>query len=331
MPSHLSVVIRDNLSLTTWLLLGASLQSAAILLASALPSTLSTRISPLQITLIPALLLLLLRLVNATLVTYGITIDQTMRKSIRWGRFAAQLPRSTNSSPSSLPATATLSDPTGEEGARLMNGGWSDQLPTDPTSGTHSQGSAIWPPSKPAESSVVVFILGFRSTHPFGLLSPGIKEIGTAHDAMWDDAVANREKWGFLGKTSALLSTTSTASNAILSISYWRSMAHLQAFALGKSHREGWDWFSKNTRRYPHLGIMHETYSVPARRWENVYVNFEEWGMGEVRNFVGKKMDGEGEKEEGEAKKGMGLGYVSSLIEAKGSKWKSMRARMDQA
>lgn len=67
----------------------------------------------------------------------------------------------------------------------------------------------------------------------------------------------------------------------MITISYWRSAGHLHAFARGAAHRKGWDWFQRSTKQHPHLGIMHELYSVPAGHWENTYLNFNPFCMGE--------------------------------------------------
>ncbi len=72
-----------------------------------------------------------------------------------------------------------------------------------------------------------------------------------------------------------------TATNEMMSISYYRSAAHLQRFAHGPSHRAGWEWWNEMVKKYSYLGIMHEIYSVPKHNWENVYVNYHPTGFGE--------------------------------------------------
>lgn len=69
------------------------------------------------------------------------------------------------------------------------------------------------------------------------------------------------------------------ASNEIMTVSYYRSLAHLHHFALGPSHRAGWNWWNKTVKEHPHLGIMHEVYTVPKNGWENVYVNYHPTGL----------------------------------------------------
>lgn len=58
-------------------------------------------------------------------------------------------------------------------------------------------------------------------------------------------------------------------------------MESLQAFAQGPAHRAGWDWWDRTLKQQPHLGIRHEVYAAPRGHWENVYVNFQPFGMGE--------------------------------------------------
>ena len=92
-------------------------------------------------------------------------------------------------------------------------------------------------------------------------------------------------------------------------------MQHLQDFAFGELHREGWNWWYKIGQQYPHLGIMHETYAVPARSWETVYQQFPPIGLGATKIPVRGKE---------------GLEWRSPLIQAKGMAWKSMASRMDR-
>ena len=61
-------------------------------------------------------------------------------------------------------------------------------------------------------------------------------------------------------------------------ITYWKSVEKLQAYAQSETHRKGMQWFSKNKR--PFLGIIHETYVVPAGNWETIYLNCTPFGLG---------------------------------------------------
>lgn len=114
---------------------------------------------------------------------------------------------------------------------------------------------------------------------------------------MWKDAEENRERWGCkylaafetafladfkidLGKANTMPIATA-GGNALVTISYWKDIEHLHAFAHGPTHRLAWDWWTAENKKYPHIGIMHETYAVPEGGWENIYQNFQPFGMGE--------------------------------------------------
>jgi hypothetical protein len=77
-PTLISV-IRDDLRLTTWILLGACIQSVLVL-------TLPPRVA-----ILPAALLLGFRIVKTTLMTGGLIHDTTQDRVIK-GRHTAQLP-----------------------------------------------------------------------------------------------------------------------------------------------------------------------------------------------------------------------------------------------
>lgn len=82
-----------------------------------------------------------------------------------------------------------------------------------------------------------------------------------------------------LGKSDTMTMPTPGGGNALITMSYWKSIEHLHAFAQGPSHKLGWDFWSKTNKQWPHIGIMHETYAVPAGSWENVYQNHHPIGM----------------------------------------------------
>ena len=86
-----------------------------------------------------------------------------------------------------------------------------------------------------------------------------------------------------LGKSEVMTMPTPGGGNALVTLSYWKSIEHLHAFAQGPSHKLGWDFWSRTSKQWPHIGIMHETYAVPAGSWENIYQNHHPLGMGELR------------------------------------------------
>lgn len=90
-----------------------------------------------------------------------------------------------------------------------------------------------------------------------------------------------------LGMSSWLNFGDRAASNEIMTVSYFRSAAHLHHFARGPSHRAGWDWWNKMVKKHPYMGIMHEIYSAPKQSWENVYVNYHPTGLCESPMHLG--------------------------------------------
>ena len=84
-----------------------------------------------------------------------------------------------------------------------------------------------------------------------------------------------------LGKSTTFLGTDRDAGNNLVTLSYWKDMASLQAFANGPSHSAGLNWWNKNVKKHDHLGIMHEVYAAPKGSWENIYANFHDVGMGQ--------------------------------------------------
>lgn len=247
-------LLLNNFSISTWLAAGACAQSILFLTL------------PRLVALLPAAILLFLRLAKGALITQGYIHN------------------------------------TYTDGAFLHKS--TAPIPND--DGSISE--------KPADKGLVVFILGANSNHPMGLFAPGFKSLGDYFQNMWNDAEANREKWGYLGKATTMPMATA-GGNVLVTISYWKSIEHLHAFAHGPTHRLGWDWWAAQNKKYPHIGIMHETYGVPAGGWENIYQNFQPFGMAQIKYPVK-------DPKEGTSK------LVGTIMQAKGSKWKTMTTRM---
>ncbi|CAG8980998.1 hypothetical protein HYALB_00013318 [Hymenoscyphus albidus] len=168
--------------------------------------------------------------------------------------------------------------------------------------------------ASPSSQEVVVFILGARSNHNEGRFAPGFKAFADVFGAMWQELGANRTKWGYLGKTSTLYSTDADSGNTMAWISYWKSLEHLQAFAKSPVHQKGLNLFFEGQKKHPHLGIMHESYSVPKGHWETVYHNFKPFGFGQTKHVRGQ---GDNSAE-----------TISPLISADGPSWSTMAKRM---
>ncbi|RGP69020.1 hypothetical protein FLONG3_7972 [Fusarium longipes] len=124
--------------------------------------------------------------------------------------------------------------------------------------------------SEPSANSVVVFHLGIQANHPLGLAAPGMKEISKYYTAMLKDLESHREEYGLLSYSN-WRGDERSSNNTLLIIYHFRDLDGLHRFAHGDIHRKGWDYFNKTKPQ--HIGIFHETYSVPAREYENIYVN----------------------------------------------------------
>ena len=127
--------------------------------------------------------------------------------------------------------------------------------------------------NKPANDDVVVFLIGTRCNHPLGLLAPGAKDMGGFMIQMVKDLEEHAEEFGFLGMTSWINTTDRTSKSELMEVGYFRSVEGLHAFSASKYHRDAWNWWNKNTKKYPHISIYHETYHVPKGHWEAIYVN----------------------------------------------------------
>ena len=72
-------------------------------------------------------------------------------------------------------------------------------------------------------------------------------------------------------------------------VQYWRSFEHLEAYARSKDSQHWPAWVSFNQRfgtSRGDVGIWHETYLVPAGRYEAVYSGMPPFGLGEASTIV---------------------------------------------
>ncbi|KAK5000359.1 hypothetical protein LTR66_000777 [Elasticomyces elasticus] len=205
-------LIRDNFTLTTWMLLGAGAQSLLFLLAG-------------RVALLPAVAVLVWQVLDTYLMATGVK-HNTYMDGIIPGKFSAQFP-----------------DESGNYG------------------------------NKPANSEVVVFLLGARINHPMKLLAPGARKLGDYFVGMAKNLEENAEQFGFLGMSSWISNGDRSTNNELMQVCYFRSVAGLHAFAHSPVHREGWTWFREIVATHPHISIFHETYAVPEGHWESIYAN----------------------------------------------------------
>ncbi|KZT60322.1 hypothetical protein CALCODRAFT_533175 [Calocera cornea HHB12733] len=120
---------------------------------------------------------------------------------------------------------------------------------------------------------------------------------------------------GFLGM-STFLGTEREANNLIITLMYFRTTEGLHKFALSQVHRDTWNWWLDIQKKYPHLSIMHETYDVPPRHWEAIYVHSHKAGL----SGASMKME---EKDE----EGRDLWWSTPINAARG-RFRSSKGRM---
>ncbi|KAM0717477.1 hypothetical protein Q7P37_007329 [Cladosporium fusiforme] len=214
--------IRDQFTVTTWLAIGAFVQSLAFLLVG-------------RVALIPSATYLILSLANTFATAAGWKPNSLMDGVIR-EKFSTAFPNA---------------------------------------DGTYGE--------KPADSEIVVFLIGFRNNHPLGLLGPGVKEVGDAFGQMVKDLEKHTEEFGFLGATSWLNAATRTTQNETLVVCYFQSVEGLHKFAHSDYHMKTWLWWNKHVKNRPYMSIYHETYHVPKGNWETIYVNSHISGLPSAR------------------------------------------------
>lgn len=129
---------------------------------------------------------------------------------------------------------------------------------------------------KPSGRGFALLIIGVRISHPLGLLAPGAKETGDYFTSMTKTLEQNKAELGYLGGTSQQAADYNSPSM----IMYFESMEKLHDFAHGAQHREAWNWWNKNVKNMPHLGVYHEAYDIPAHSWEAVYLQTPKMGLG---------------------------------------------------
>ena len=72
-------------------------------------------------------------------------------------------------------------------------------------------------------------------------------------------------------------------------VQYWRSFAHLEAYAKSREHLHlpAWKAFNQAVgRSRGDVGIWHETYLIDPGRYECVYANMPRHGLGHVMEHV---------------------------------------------
>ena len=125
------------------------------------------------------------------------------------------------------------------------------------------------------EGDFVVFLIGARLNRWWKVLR--FVEIGRAMDRMIAELQANPQL-GMLHVERA---------GGFL-VQYWRSFEHLHAYARMKDaeHLPPWRDFNQKLGSNGDIGIWHETYLVPAGRYEAIYNNMPAFGLAKASRWV---------------------------------------------
>lgn len=133
--------------------------------------------------------------------------------------------------------------------------------------------TAIFPGrfSASIEGDFVVFLIGARINRWWKL--PTFLPIGRAMALMQQELLEQPELGclhieNWVGRTS-------------ISVQYWRSFEHLEAYARSTDalHLPAWRDFNKKVRDSGSIGIWHETYKVRAGEYEAIYGNMGRFGL----------------------------------------------------
>ena len=73
-----------------------------------------------------------------------------------------------------------------------------------------------------------------------------------------------------------------------LTIQYWKSFEHLEAYAKDRNseHYPAWKAFNQKVKSNGDVGIWHETYKVKAGEYECIYNNMPKYGLGKVGELI---------------------------------------------
>lgn len=74
----------------------------------------------------------------------------------------------------------------------------------------------------------------------------------------------------------------------VMVVQYWKSFEHLERYARARDakHLPAWRAFNRNVGTSGTVGIWHETYVVPAGKFECIYGNMPEMGLAAATTHV---------------------------------------------
>ncbi len=126
------------------------------------------------------------------------------------------------------------------------------------------------------EGDFVVFLIGMRVNKPWKIHK--WLPVALAMPRMIKELEADPEL-GLLGHIPGMK----------VSVQYWRSFDHLEAYAKSKDseHLPAWKAFNQKVgRSRGDVGIWHETFFVRAGQYECVYSGMPDFGLGTVGKLV---------------------------------------------
>lgn len=146
---------------------------------------------------------------------------------------------------------------------------------------------------RPSDQPIVVFNLGIQFNHPLGYLSPGGKEIGDAFLALQNELFNKRDEYGLL-TMSHWRGSERESNSTLLMTFYFKDVESIHRLAHEDIHRNIWQFYDK--MKPSHIGVFHETFCVPAKGYETMYVNCAPvlFGRGAVKTW-GEGMEGDNE------------------------------------
>ena len=127
---------------------------------------------------------------------------------------------------------------------------------------------------------LVVFVIGMRINHfhKVGKWLPVLR----AMPPMLEELAKDPDS-GFLGSENMLAGL-----RQVCLLQYWRDFDSLEAYARSRDrqHWPAWVAFNKAVGGDGTVGIFHETYAIDAGRYETIYGNMPQWGLGKVAGFT---------------------------------------------
>jgi hypothetical protein len=129
------------------------------------------------------------------------------------------------------------------------------------------------------EGDFVVFLIGARVNRPLSVLR-SMRDLGGRRGMkhMLDYYLSEHPEKGLLGYEMGFPTI----------VQYWRSFAHLEAFAKDRDdpHLDAWRNYWRRVGKDDRTGIWHETFLVRAGEYEALYGNMPPKGLGKASELI---------------------------------------------